>query len=93
MKKLSFILLILSSFCLSTLLMAKETPKILIKKIGKDKVIVKYQKYGEFSGIGTEKYRYQIKKLKKLIKAVGEGIYPNKTSILKNKKACYNFIS
>jgi len=43
--------------------------------------IVDYAKYGEFEGIGTENYKYVIKDQEGLSKAVGEGIFPNTTSI------------
>ena len=45
--------------------------------------IVDYEKYGEFSGIGSENYKYSIKDKKGLSQAVGEGIYPN-GSVLKD---------
>lgn len=38
--------------------------------------IVDYEKYGEFKGLGTENYKYEIKDRAGLGKAVGEGIYP-----------------
>jgi len=46
--------------------------------------IVNYDKYGDFSGWGTPEYRYYIKDREGLAKAVGEGIYPNVTSLLKD---------
>ena len=39
--------------------------------------VVDYSKYGEFEGIGTEKYAYKITDRKGLAEVVGEGIYPN----------------
>jgi len=42
---------------------------------------VDYTKYGEFVGIGTKEYKYVIKDPVGLSKAVGEGIYPNTSSI------------
>jgi len=42
---------------------------------------VEYEKYGEFKNIGTKDYRYIIKDQEGLSAAVGEGIYPNTTSI------------
>jgi beta-glucuronidase len=42
---------------------------------------VDYQKYGEFVGIGTPDYRYIIEDPVGLAKAVGEGVYPNTTSV------------
>jgi beta-glucuronidase len=42
---------------------------------------VDYSKYGKFSGLGTKDYKYEIKDPIGLSKAVGEGIYPNTTSV------------
>ncbi|MDD5584842.1 MAG: glycoside hydrolase family 2 TIM barrel-domain containing protein [Candidatus Omnitrophica bacterium] len=42
---------------------------------------VDYAKYGEFTGVGTKNYKYIIKDPIGLTKAVGEGIYPNTTSL------------
>jgi beta-glucuronidase len=46
--------------------------------------VVDYEKYGTFEGIGTENYKYQITDHEGLKKAVGEGIFPNTTSILRD---------
>src|SRR5882672_9579484 len=46
--------------------------------------IVHYEKYGEFSGLGTPEYHYYIKDREGLARAVGEGIYPNVTGLLKD---------
>ncbi|MBL7130071.1 MAG: hypothetical protein ISS45_01480 [Candidatus Omnitrophica bacterium] len=43
--------------------------------------IVDYEKYGEFQGVGTSDYKYIIKDQEGLATAVGEGIYPNTTSV------------
>lgn len=43
--------------------------------------IVDYEAYGEFVGIGTKDYKYVIKDQEALSSAVGEGIYPNTTSV------------
>ncbi|MFA5090884.1 MAG: glycoside hydrolase family 2 TIM barrel-domain containing protein [Candidatus Omnitrophota bacterium] len=43
--------------------------------------IVDYKKYGEFEGIGTKDYRYVVKDQEGLSSAVGEGIYPNTSSV------------
>ncbi len=48
--------------------------------------IVNYEKYGEFIDEGTEKYRYKITDLQGLIKAVGEGVYPDINSFRKNPR-------
>ncbi|MFA5340120.1 MAG: hypothetical protein WC317_08280 [Candidatus Omnitrophota bacterium] len=45
--------------------------------------VVDYAKYGEFKGLGTDNYKYEIKDRKGLAAAVGEGIYPS-TSITKD---------
>ncbi|MCM8799611.1 MAG: hypothetical protein NC900_02615, partial [Candidatus Omnitrophica bacterium] len=46
--------------------------------------IVDYEKYGEFQNVGTKDYRYIIKDQIGLSMAVGEGIFPNTTSLRKN---------
>lgn len=46
--------------------------------------IIDYEKYGTFEATGTEKYRYVITDPAGLKKAVGEGIFPNTTSILQD---------
>ena len=43
--------------------------------------IVDYEKYGEFKGINSSEYQYAIKDQAGLSSAVGEGIYPNTTSV------------
>jgi hypothetical protein len=42
---------------------------------------VQYEKYGEFQNAGTADYRYVIKDQEGLSLAVGEGIYPNTSSV------------
>ncbi|MCP4653244.1 MAG: hypothetical protein GY858_07670 [Candidatus Omnitrophica bacterium] len=42
---------------------------------------VNYERYGEFSGLGTDNYRYTVNDPIELAKATGEGVYPNSTSI------------
>ncbi len=54
--------------------------KVVLYDPGKEE-IVDYQKYGEFKGIGTKDYQYIIKDQEGLIAAVGEGVYPNTTSL------------
>ncbi len=39
--------------------------------------IVDYPKYGQFLGVGTDKYDFKVTDRKGLAAAVGEGIYPN----------------
>ena len=47
---------------------------------------VDYTKYGEFKNVGTKDYVYVINDQAGLSKAVGEGIYPNTTSVRKNRR-------
>jgi beta-glucuronidase len=42
---------------------------------------VDYAKYGEFKNAGTKEYQYLVKDQEGLSAAVGEGVYPNTTSI------------
>lgn len=42
---------------------------------------VDYAKYGEFKNAGTKDYKYTVVDQEGLIAAVGEGIYPNSTSV------------
>ncbi len=42
---------------------------------------VEYDKYGEFQNVGTKNYRYVVKDQDALSAAVGEGIYPNTSSV------------
>lgn len=43
--------------------------------------IVNYAAYGHFEGVGTKTYKYVIDDQELLSEAVGEGIYPNTTSV------------
>jgi beta-glucuronidase len=54
--------------------------KIVLYDPGKED-FVDYGKYGEFKDVGTEKYQYIIKDQEGLSSAVGEGVYPNTTSV------------
>ncbi|MBM3245684.1 MAG: hypothetical protein FJZ15_07850, partial [Candidatus Omnitrophica bacterium] len=54
--------------------------KVVLYDPGKED-FVDYPKYGEFQNIGTKDYKYIIKDQEGLSAAVGEGIYPNTTSI------------
>ncbi len=54
-------------------------PKFSLYDYGTEE-IVDYEKYGEFKNVGTAEYKYEIKDMKGLMKAVGEGIYPNSSS-------------
>jgi len=42
---------------------------------------IKYSEYGTFTNLGTKNYKYIINDPIKLSKAIGEGIYPNTSSI------------
>jgi beta-glucuronidase len=46
--------------------------------------IVDYGKYGQFEGVGTDKYKYTIVDHNGLKAAVGEGVFPNTTSLLRD---------
>ncbi len=50
---------------------------------GKEK-IVDYPKYGTLTEVGTSRYKYLIRDRNGLATAVGEGIYPNVASLLKD---------
>ncbi|RKY36630.1 MAG: hypothetical protein DRP78_03160 [Candidatus Omnitrophota bacterium] len=65
-------------------LFALPEPTFKLYDSGKEK-IVDYAKYGEFKNIGKEKYKYRIKDRNGLSKAIGEGIFPNTTSLSKDK--------
>jgi beta-glucuronidase len=54
--------------------------KLTLYDPGKEE-IVDYAKYGEFKNVGTKDYQYVVKDQEGLSLAVGEGIYPNTTSI------------
>ena len=54
--------------------------KIVLYEPGEED-FVDYEKYGEFKNIGTKDYQYIIKDQEGLSAAVGEGIYPNTTSL------------
>jgi len=54
--------------------------KIVLYDPGKEDFI-DYTKYGEFKNVGTKDYQYVVKDQEGLSQAVGEGIYPNTTSI------------
>lgn len=58
----------------------KMRTKVELYDPGKED-IVDYGAYGEFQGVGTKDYKYVIKDQEGLSEAVGEGIYPNTTSV------------
>ncbi|MCX7927229.1 MAG: hypothetical protein N2606_03735 [Candidatus Omnitrophica bacterium] len=59
---------------------SQKPTKIVLYDPGKED-IVNYSKYGEFVNVGTDQYRYIIKDQEGLSIAVGEGIYPNTSSV------------
>lgn len=63
-------------FSLLPAIIAEEIQPFQLSDAGTEE-IVDYQKYGQFNGIGTSKYSYNINKPMDLAAAVGEGIYPN----------------
>ncbi|TRZ94724.1 hypothetical protein D4R78_05800 [bacterium] len=54
--------------------------KVVLYDPGKED-FVNYAKYGEFEDIGTKDYKYVVKDQEGLSQAVGEGVYPNTTSV------------
>jgi beta-glucuronidase len=54
--------------------------RITLNDPGKEE-IVNYDNYGDFEGAGTKDYKYVVKFQEGLSEAVGEGIYPNTTSV------------
>jgi len=52
-------------------------------------MLVDYEKYGTFSGEGTDKYVYKVTDRKGLAAAVGEGVYPNNSV---NKDPAYRVL-
>jgi len=54
--------------------------KLVLNDPGREE-FVDYAKYGEFQGVGTENYAYAVKDQEGLSLAVGEGIYPNTSSV------------
>jgi len=54
--------------------------QVVLSDPGKED-FVDYEKYGEFQNPGTKDYKYVVKDQEGLMAAVGEGIYPNNTSV------------
>lgn len=74
-RKLSFLLIII--LCAGSLAWgAKGGPVFPISNLGEE-FPVAYEKVGEFTGVGTNAYRYRIKDKQGLERAVGAGIFPN----------------
>jgi len=57
--------------------------KLVLFDPGKED-FVDYAKYGEFKNIGTKDYQYLITDQAGLMAAVGEGVYPNSSSVRKD---------
>lgn len=57
----------------------EETKSLVLHDEGK--FPVEYNKFGEFTNAGTKDYKYVVKDPIGLAEAVGEGIYPNTTSV------------
>src|SRR3989338_2963691 len=53
---------------------------VILYDSGKEDV-VDYEKYGEFTHVSSKEYKYVIADQEGLSRAVGEGIYPNTTSV------------
>ncbi|MGM0568339.1 MAG: hypothetical protein ACQESB_03875, partial [Elusimicrobiota bacterium] len=70
----------LTAFMMAVTLI-RGTAESFIRHKGRDEIIVDYEKYGEFRGIGTDDYKYQITDSRALGNAVGEGIFPNNWSV------------
>jgi hypothetical protein len=83
---LSSMLLIACMFLFSgcgNIVAFEENPSFHLSDKGTEEII-NYEKYGKFQGIGTPDYNYTITDQAGLSKAVGEGIYPNASSVLKD---------
>jgi len=46
--------------------------------------VIDYKQFGEFTNVGTSGYRYKMKDPQGLGRALGEGIYPNTSSVYSN---------
>ncbi len=81
MKKIIFSLF----FILLAVSISAKLPEPLFKLSNPgENNIIDYSKYGTFKNLGTKDYKYIIKNYKGLVKAVGEGIFPNTMSAFKN---------
>ncbi len=58
----------------------RPATKLTLYDSGKESV-VNYEKYGKFIGRGSKDYKYEITDQEGLAQAIGEGIYPNTTSV------------
>lgn len=54
--------------------------KVVLYDPGKEE-FVNYEKYGKFENVGTKDYKYVVTDQEGLSAAVGEGVYPNTTSL------------
>jgi len=67
-------------FTLNVSLFSAPMPKFKLYDPGQE-IIVDYEKYGVFKGLGQEDYKYAINDGKGLAAALGEGIFPNANSL------------
>lgn len=63
---------------------SQKQTRLLIRDKGRDELVVNYFKYGIFKHPGTQTYAYEVKDQPGLMAAVGEGIYPNTSSVRAN---------
>jgi hypothetical protein len=92
MKNRIYRSVLLACACLSLRLGAEARPPDAPKNAGPlfalfdpgKETVVNYEKYGSFTNVGTPQYRFVIRDRDGLAKAVGEGIYPNVTGLLKD---------
>ncbi|MFH1776062.1 MAG: glycoside hydrolase family 2 TIM barrel-domain containing protein [Candidatus Omnitrophota bacterium] len=82
MKKISLLMLLLFTYS-AGLVTCSVAQGFTLYDPGTEE-IVDYAKYGEFKNIGSAKYSYIINNLKGLQKAVGEGIYPDTNTVLRD---------
>ncbi|MFA5200077.1 MAG: glycoside hydrolase family 2 TIM barrel-domain containing protein [Candidatus Omnitrophota bacterium] len=62
---------------------SQKPTKLVIADFGTEE-FVDYTKYGEFQNIGTKDYKYMVTDQAGLMAAVGEGVFPNTSSVRKN---------
>lgn len=78
MKKSGITIIFISAFIMASGIWASdERPAFELFDPGTEKAVL-YERYGEFTSIGTFEYKYTIKDESGLTKASGEGIDPNR---------------
>lgn len=60
-----------------------QPPAFQLADVGKEQV-VQYERYGKFLQVGSAQYRYEVTNWAGLAAAVGEGIYPNESGLMKD---------